>query len=575
MLDTTTPAQGIDKAPTGIHGLDELTEGGLPAGRTTLVCGSAGCGKTLLGITFLVNGVAKYDEPGVFMSFEERPGDLVKNVASLGYHLDTLITERKIAIDHVHLEPNEHEETGDYDLEGLFVRLNYAIDAVGAKRVVIDTIENLFGGLSNTGILRAELRRLIDWLKEKGVTCILTGERGDGQLTRHGLEEYVSDCVILLDNRVIDQVATRRMRIVKYRGSAHGANEYPFLIDRHGFSVMPITSVGLDYPAIDSRVSTGVADLDEMLAGKGHFKGSSILVSGMSGAGKSSLAGTFAASVTRTGQRCIYFAFEESEFAIIRNMKSIGLDLQTPRGKGSLLFSCRRPSLFGLETHLAAMHREISEFQPDAVIVDPISSLVGASGENEVHIMLLRMIDFFKTRGITALFTNLTHGNIEEARTEVQVSSLMDAWILLYHREANGEHNRELYVLKSRGMHHSNQVREFKMTSRGIRLEDAYIGPDGVLTGSARVAQAARDEAAKLHRHRELERRRREVERNRLKIEAEIAALQATIEAETGELARIEGEASNWEDMVSQNRAIMARQRGSRHSGALWKTRDE
>lgn len=560
---------GIAKAPTGIEGFDELTAGGLPAGRPTLICGSAGCGKTLLSTTFLVNGATQFDEPGVLMTFEERPDDLVKNVASLGYNLDQLIADRKIAIDHVHIERTEIEETGEYDLEGLFVRLNFAIQSVGAKRVVLDTIEALFGGLSNTAVLRAELRRLFEWLKDKGVTAIITGERGEGQLTRHGLEEYVSDCAILLDNRVSEQVSTRRLRIVKYRGSAHGANEYPFLIDKDGITVMPITSAGLDHPASMERVSTGIADLDAMLEGGGYYRGTSILVSGMAGAGKSSAAAHFANATCARGERCIYFAFEESPAAIVRNMRSLGLDLQSWVNKGLLRFSARRPSLSGLETHLVEMYRQIQEFGPTTVVLDPVSALLtGNENRLDVHAMLLRMIDFLKSRSITAVFTNLTHGNVEAARTEAQVSSLMDTWLLLYNREADGEHNRQLYLLKSRGMAHSNQVREFVMTSAGIRLSEVYVGPNGVLTGSARLAQEAREKAASGEREAEIARRRRELERKKAKIRAEISALQSSIEAEEEEVRLLAAEAKKREEQLGKDKGAMAVSRRTTRDGS-------
>jgi circadian clock protein KaiC len=553
-------ARGIFKAATGISGLDELTDGGLPAGRPTLICGSAGCGKTLFSTTFLVKGATEYNEPGVFMTFEERPDDIVKNVASLGYNLDKLIAEKKIAIDHVYIERSEIEETGEYDLEGLFVRLNYAIESIGAKRVVLDTIETLFGGLSNAAVLRSELRRLFDWLKDKGVTAIITGERGEGTLTRHGLEEYVSDCVILLDNRVINQISTRRLRIVKYRGSAHGTNEYPFLIDRHGISVMPITSVGLNHPASNERIRSGIPDLDLMMEGQGYYRGSSILVSGMAGAGKSSVAAHFANAVCQRGERCIYFAFEESQQHIIRNMRSIGIDLQPWVDQDLLRFSAKRPSLFGMEMHLVSMNREIEQFEPSAVVVDPISSLLrdDEAAHSDVHAMLLRLIDLLKVQGITALFTNLTHGNVEMAKTDVQVSSLMDTWLLLYNREANGEHNRQLYLLKSRGMAHSNQVREFLMTPQGIKLREAYIGPDGVLTGSARLAQEAREKASIILRENEIERRARELARKRARIQADIAELQSSVEAEEDELRILRQEAQLRENQLLADREVMA-----------------
>jgi circadian clock protein KaiC len=554
-------AAGIQKAKTGIVGLDDLTGGGLPAGRPTLVCGAAGCGKTLLAVTFLYNGAARFGEPGVFMTFEERPQDLIDNVVSLHYDLGRLITEDKIAIDHVRIERSEIEETGEYDLEGLFIRLGYAIDRIGAKRVVLDTIEALFGGLSNEGVLRAELRRLFEWLKSKGVTAIITGERGEGQLTRHGLEEYVSDCVILLDNRVHEHITTRRLRVVKYRGTPHGTNEYPFLIDAGGINVMPVTSAGLDHDAPDERISSGIGDLDQMLEGKGYFRGSSALVSGMAGSGKSSIAAQFADSVCRSGERCIYFALEESPAQIIRNMRSIGLDLQSWVDKGKLRFEAHRPSLFGLETHLAIMHRDIDEFAPTAVVIDPLSSLLQAGDKHDAQAMILRLVDFLKSRKITTVFTSLTHGNIEAAMTDMQVSSLMDAWLLLYNRESNGEHNRQLYLIKARGMAHSNQVREFIMTANGIRLREVYVGPEGVLTGSARVAQEARERELAQQVEHEAERRNLDFARRRRRIEAQIEELQAQLAEEQEELSGLTSEAATRRQQAADDRLLMGASR--------------
>ncbi|HEU5016628.1 MAG TPA: circadian clock protein KaiC [Pseudolabrys sp.] len=554
----------IGKSPTGIGGLDEVTQGGLPQGRPTLLCGSAGCGKTLFGITFLYNGAVQYNERGVFLAFEEQPEDLIKNVGSLNYDIEKLIAEKKFAIDHIEIERSKIAEAGEYDLEGLFLRLGFAIDSIGAKRVVVDTIETLFSGLENEQLLRSELRRLFDWLKSKGVTAIITGERGEGTLTRYGLEEYVADCVILLDNRVQDQLSTRRLRIVKYRGSAHGTNEYPFIIDEQGITVMPITSTGLAHAASSERLPTGIPDLDQMLEGKGYYKGSSILVSGMAGSGKSTVAAHFVNETCASGHRCIYFAMEESQHQIIRNMHSVGIDLQKWVDKKLLRFSARRPSLFGLETHLATMYRDVTEFEPIAVVIDPMSALLGAGATPDVHSMVLRLVDFLKARGVTALFTNLGVVSGEDATTEIQISSLMDAWLLLYNRESNGEHNRQLYLLKSRGMAHSNQVREFIMSSNGIKLRAAYVGPEGVLTGSARLAQEAKDQAAILVREQEMERRSRELERKRREIGAQIDILQAQLANEEAEVDLLTSESAAREDQLAADRVAMGVNRQTR-----------
>jgi len=552
-------ARALAKARTGISGLDEVTFGGLPAGRPTLICGGPGCGKTLLATTFLVNGAVMFNEPGVFVSFEETSDDLIKNVASLGYDLGALVAQKKIAIDFVRVERSEIEETGEYDLEGLFVRLDYAIKSVGAKRVVLDTLEMLFAGLGDTQILRAEIRRLFAWLKQRDVTAIITAEQGEGAMTRYGIEEYVSDCVFLLDNRVSDQITTRRLRVVKYRGSAHGTNEYPFLIDAQGVSVLPVTSAGLAHAASDEVISTGIPGLNQMLGAGGFYRGTSILVSGTAGTGKTSLAANFIEAVCARGERCLYFAFEESPAQIVRNMRSIGLDLQPRVDAGLLRFEAARPSLFGLEMHLARMYREIEEFAPAAAVLDPISALRGETGD--VHSMLLRVIDLLKSRGITAFLTNLL--SVEGMdKSDAGMSSLMDTWLSLVQLETNGERNRGIYVLKSRGMNHSNQIREYQLTSQGVKLVDAYLGGSGVLTGSARIAQEMVDAASSLRRAQDNERKQRDIQRKRAALERQIAELRAELESEEEEARKSLQHDEELEKRLQAERRAMAIQRG-------------
>jgi circadian clock protein KaiC len=479
--------RALAKAPTGIEGFDEISYGGLPRGRPTLVCGSAGSGKTLFGIEFLVRGATQFDEPGVLIAFEETPEEIARNVASLGFDFDALVRARKLTVDYIKIERNEVEESGDYDLEALFLRLGLAIDSVDAKRVHIDTLEVMFSALPNEFILRSELRRLFRWLKEKGVTAVITAERGEGTLTRYGLEEYVSDCVILLDNRVVQQAAIRRLRVVKYRGSAHGTGEYPFLIGEGGFSVLPLSSITLEHPATKERQSMGIPELDEMLEGKGLYKGSTALISGTAGTGKSSLAAYFADAVCKSGKRCLYFGFEEGSQQIIRNMASIGLNLKKWVDSGRLIFQAGRPTEHGLETHLAMMHKLVKETRPAAVIIDPVTNFEMIGSDFEVKAMLMRLVDFLKMEGITCLFTSLTSSGTALEGTVVGISSLMDTWLLVRDMEVSGERNRVLYVLKSRGMAHSNQVREFVITSQGIRLIDPYLGGrvDGLGTAAA------------------------------------------------------------------------------------------
>jgi circadian clock protein KaiC len=556
----------IPKARTGIQGLDEITGGGLPAGRPTLVCGSAGAGKTMLAAEFIVRGATEFGEPGVFMMFEENAEELTANVRSLGFDLDKLAAQKKVALDHVHIERSEIEETGDYDLEGLFIRLGHAIDTVGAKRVVLDTLEALFSGLPNEAILRAELRRLFRWLKDRGMTAVITGERGEGKLTRYGLEEYVADCVIVLDHRVDEQISTRRLRVVKYRGSAHGTNEYPFLIGERGLSVMPVTSLRLDHQASAERVSTGIARLDEMLDGEGVYRGSSVLISGSPGTGKSSIGAAFVEAACQRGERCLLFAYEESAAQIQRNMRSIGINLGRWMKKGLLEIHASRPTLQGLEQHLVGMHDAVQRFNPSVVVVDPISNLTIERYDAEVKPTLMRLIDFLKQQQVTTLFTSLTSSaaGVSPEDSQIGVSSLMDTWLLLRNVEHNGERNRTLYVLKSRGMGHSNQVREFVISNKGIGLVNVYLGTERVLTGTARVAQEAQERAAAGLRRQDHERRLRQLAIKRGALEAQIAALRAEAEEAEAEVNFAIAQETTQADTAARNLQTMAELRGGR-----------
>ncbi|MGI8572600.1 MAG: circadian clock protein KaiC [Solirubrobacteraceae bacterium] len=524
----------LRKAPTGIGGLDSVTDGGLPRARTTLLCGGPGCGKTLLAMQFLVRGALDSNEPGVFIAFEEAPNELAQNVASLGWDLEDLQQRGLLAIDQIKIAEGDIVETGDWDLDGLFIRLGLAIDSVGAKRVVLDTIEALFGRLGDEALLRSELRRLFSWLNDRGVTAIVTGERGDSSLTRHGLEEYVSDCVITLDHRVHNQISTRTLRVVKYRGSHHGPDEYPFLIDRTGFSVVPVSTIGLNHGASDERVSTGVAELDAMLAGGGYFRGSSVLLSGTAGSGKSTLGARFLEAACQRGERAMLFAFEESPAQICRNMRSVGIDLEPWLANGLLRIASARPAAYGLETHLARMHQAIVEFGPRHVVLDPLSCLDGEAFQ--LKSVLTRMIDQFKALDITAVLTTLIRGSFEEPGG-LGVSSVIDTWIDVSNVELDGERNRGINVLKSRGMAHSNQVREFLLGADGILIQDVYDGERGVLMGSARRSQEARDRAELTVRTLELDAKRSRLDSRRSALEAQIAGLRDELASETLELS--------------------------------------
>jgi circadian clock protein KaiC len=551
----------LPKSSSGIRGLDEITGGGLPKGRPTLICGSAGCGKTLMATEFLVRGATEYNEPGVFVAFEETAEELTQNVRSLGFDLDDLVERNELFIDHVHVDRSEIEETGEYDLEGLFIRVGCAIDSIGAKRIVLDTIETLFSGFSDQAILRSELRRLFRWLKDKGMTAVITAERGGGTLTRNGLEEYVSDCVILLDHRSTEQISTRRLRVVKYRGTLHATNEFPFVIEESGISVLPVTSLGLDHEASEERISSGVARLDAMLGGEGYYRGSSILISGTAGTGKTSLAAHLADATCRRGERCLYLAFEESQSQMVRNMRSIGLDLAPWIGNGLLRFHATRPTLYGLETHLANIHKTVDEFRPQIVIIDPISNLVAVGNLNEVQAMFVRLLDYLKMNQITAFLTNLTSAKTALESTEVGLSSLIDTWLLARDIELNGERNRGLYVLKSRGMEHSNQIREFRIGAKGIDLIEVYLGPEGVLTGSARVAQEARVRATAALRRQQIERSRRDLAGKRKALEAQISALREEFDTYGEELQLLLAEEQIQDEQLVKDRLEMARSR--------------
>ena len=555
------PATKLEKCPTGITGFDELSEGGLPRARPTLLAGQAGAGKTLFAMGFVLNGIVRYQEPGVFVSFEESPGDLAINIASLGFDLAQLQTENRLRILHIHLDPHELIEAGEFDLDGIFLRLGAAIDAIGARRIALDAVENLFSSFIDLRILRGEFHRLMNWLKDKDITAVVTTERGKESITRHGLEEYIPDCVVTLDNRVDDQIATRRLRIVKYRGSAHGNDECPFIVNRNGLAVIPITSAGLAYTVSSERVSTGIPSLVAMLVG-GVFRGSSILVTGTAGTGKSSIAAHLVDAACRRGERCLYVALEESPDQVERNMTSIGFDLAQWRRAELLRFHASRPTSSGLETHLATVAALVDEFQPKFVVIDPVSAFTTSSNEEPVKLMLIRMVDLFKSRGITSLFNALTAGNMLAESTAIGISSVMDVWFLLRNLELAGERTRGLYISKARGTAHSNQIREFLLTDKGVNLVDVLLDEDGqLLTGSARQMHQRQKEVDAETRKAGAERRRAALESRRHVVDVKIAAMRAEFDEE---LRVLEAEL-NQEDADSraaeQNVADMATKR--------------
>jgi circadian clock protein KaiC len=528
----------LEKCRTGVQGLDEITAGGLPRGRPTLICGDAGSGKTILAVQFLVHGATVGGEPGVFLAFEESAQDLSANLVSLGLDLPRLCAENKLVIDSVQAETADIEEAGEYDLQGLFIRIQCAVDRVGARRIVLDSIEALFSTLRDHAMLRSELRRLFRWLKEQQLTALITGERGDGRLTRYGLEEYIADCVICLDHDIVSQVSTRHLRVVKYRGSVHGTNRYPCLIGDNGFSVFPITSVALDCPAPTERISSGVPGLNQMLQGQGFYRGSSILLSGAAGTGKTSLAAHLVRAACKRGERALFFAFEESRHQIIRNMRSIGIDLEPWMDQGLLHFHASRPALCGLEMHLASILAGVQEFEPQVVVLDPLTDFLVVGGHDEVKSMLTRLIDYLKMKRITALFTSLTSGEHPADTSDAGISSLIDTWLLVRNLEQNGERTRALYLLKSRGMAHSNQVREFLLTDEGAKLVDVCVSPAGVLTGTARRDHEAHQAEVAEQQEIEICRQQRRLERRRHEVEARIESLRRRLQDEEEETGR-------------------------------------
>ncbi|KKH15493.1 circadian clock protein KaiC [Methanosarcina mazei] len=552
--------KSLKKTPTGISGLDDITYGGLPEGRTTLVYGSAGSGKTLMAMEFLVKGAENYGEPGVFMAFEETAEDLAENFASMGFDLDSLEARNKLIVDYVRIEKSEIEETGEYDLEGLFIRLGLAIDSIGAKRVALDTLEVLFSGFQNEAILRSELRRLFRWLKDRGVTAIVTGERGETSLTRYGLEEYVADCVIFLDNRMEEQIATRRLRIIKYRGSKHGTNEYPFMIEEDGMSVLPITSLGLEHEASRERISTGIPRLDTMLGGQGYYRGTTILISGTAGSGKTSFAAQFCKAACEREESCLYFAYEESPDQIIRNMRSIGIDLKPYLDSGLLKIHASRPMAYGLEMHLITMRKFLDTFKPNVVVIDPISNLTNVGTQTDVRLMLTRFIDYLKLRNITAVCTSLVEHESTAGINAEGISSLMDTWVNLRFFENSNERNRGISVIKSRGMGHSNQIREYLLTDHGIEIQDVYLGPSGdLLMGSSKAVQEAEELAESVAQRQNADRKKRELETRLKSLDAQIASLNSEYETQKEELDRLISDQQLGNEALATGRSELAR----------------
>ncbi|MBA3285861.1 MAG: circadian clock protein KaiC [Nitrosopumilus sp.] len=564
MLKTKNQSQKskpLKKCPTGIIGLDEITFGGLPKNRCTLICGGAGSGKSIFGIEFVIRGAEFYKEPGLFVAFEENEEELNQNITSLGFNIKELIDSNLLVLDYVHIDRAEFKEIGSYNLDGLFIRLSDSIDRFKIKRVVLDTIEVLFGNFTNEIILRSELQRLFRWFKEKNVTVVVTAEQGVNTFSRYGLEEYVADCVILLDNRMHQQISTRRLRVAKYRGSSHGNNEYPFIINDSGISIIAITSIKLDYPVSNKHVSSGIKQLDTMFGDKGFYSGSSILVSGAAGNGKTSIAASFSNGTCELGKKCFYFTLDESVDQIIRNMNSIGIDLSQWINKDLLRFHAINPYTAGLEAHLADIQRLTNEFNPSVVIIDPIANLKILGPLNEVQGILSILVNFFKNKQITTMFTSLVPEEKFGYVVEEGISNLMDTWVFLQYIHGEGERNRGISILKSRGMSHSNQLREVILSDKGIHLQNVYIGQDKVLAGSARLVQATKLEIENSNRESELKHRERQIEITRKSLEAQISALHETLEDAKEEAIHLNEQKGNIYKLLEESRIEISKMR--------------
>lgn len=557
----TVADKQLAKCPTGIEGLDTITNGGLPRNRLTLICGSAGSGKTSLGVEFLVQGIIKYNEPGLLITFEEKPQEIIENAASIGFDLEDLINKKKLFIEYIQLQEEEIAQSGDYTLEALLIRFEQIVTSIAIKRVSLDTLDSIFAILGNTPILRAEIYRLFSWLKQKNITSLVTSEAGINTLSRNGLEEYISDCVISLRTNIVSEVLTRLLRIVKYRGSKHGTNEYPFLITDSGINLFPITSNYLNNIVSTEFVSTGVKELDEMMDNKGYYQGSTVLITGTAGTGKTSLASIFSNSICQTGERCIYFTFEEMINQILRNMSSINLNLQQWIDKDLLKFYAYRSSIYGLETHLLTIQNLIKQFKPQAVIIDPINNFELIGTELEIKSMMTRLIDFLKAQQITALFTSLTTVINPKEHAEVGISSLIDSWLVLQNLEYAGERTRGITIVKSRGIAHSNQIREFIITSNGVKLEKIYVGPNGILTGSARLDQEEQENLQFLLQEKETLRRKKLLEHKKATLEAKIMALKSEFDADTEEIESLIMKEEIQNKGILETRSTMAQRR--------------
>ena len=470
IAETELSITKLPKSLTGIQGLDDITYGGIPQNRPTLLVGSIGTGKTIFAMEYIINGITMFNEPGVFMTFEEQTDELQINVTSMGYNLSKLIADNKIYLEHLHIDHREIQATGKYDIEGLFIRIEMAIEKVKAKRIVLDALDTLFIGLDSQ-ILRSEIKRLFFWLKEKKVTAIITSEVGDIFLTRLGFEEVVADCVIELNNRLNNQISTRRLRIVKYRGSYHSTNEYPFMIDHKGITIFPIISEAPQIIVSNERISSGIKQIDEMLDGRGFYVGSSILVSGSAGTGKSSIAASFIKDVCEKKGTALYCAFEEAPNQIKRNMASIGIFLEPYEKSGNLHFYYSRPTLQTLELHFIAIKKLIKQINPSVVILDPITNLMIENINSDIRTMLTRFVDYLKMEQITVLLTaTLTVSSLELIQSNEGISSMVDTCIMIQEKNIIDSRRRTLYIMKSRGICNSKKEVEFIITSEGISI---------------------------------------------------------------------------------------------------------
>ena len=543
-----------DIVSTGVKGLDDVLGGGIPQGHAMLLVGKPGTGKSILSMEYLLHGIELHKENGVYISFEESEKQIISNAASFGWKFEEMVKKNKLAISYIDMQPEQMRTVGDYDLSALILRVKGAIKKVNARRVVIDGINNLLSTFDDERIIRSDLLRLIREIKEVNATIFITGERGHDSWSKMGFEEYLADGLMHLDNRTDGNYQTREIQVVKCRGINHYTGKSPFIINSEGMSIRPLITADFDYKVLKSRVSTGIADIDNMLGGKGLYRGSTVYITGPSGAGKTSISSSFANGACSRGERALFLAFEESSDQIIRNMKSIGLSLDKWVNEKLLYFYTARATTNSLEGHLDNIMTMVREVEPTCVVLDPISAFRPIANENETKLMLIRLNDYLRARKITTVFTALSSDGEYSEHADVQLSSIADTWIVVRIMDYKGERNNVMQLMKSRGMSHSRQMKEMYFTGNGLKLQNVYQGPEGVLTGAARIGQEKYEKLKEARNVIEIDKNRKKIERKKSLLEASIEALKHEYEEELEALHAAIEEAEEQNSKIKETR---------------------